>query len=632
MSYLVLARKYRPSTFSDVVGQEHITRTLAGALETDRLAHAFCFTGPRGVGKTSVARILAKALNCENGPTKDPCGKCVHCLEIDQGRAVDVQEIDAASNSRVEDVRELREVIRYRPQSARFKVTILDEVHMLSKAAFNALLKTLEEPPEHAVFILATTDVHKVPLTILSRCQRYDFRRLSPAVLAGNMASIVETEGCVMQPESLNLMAREADGSVRDSLSILDQVLSVGKKEYSHQEVVELLGLVDKALVHETAQAVLAGDASKVLDLVGQVYGAGGEMQSFYAGLQEHFRNLAAARDVAEGTELFGLTQDELADLKKEAMATSPETLHEVFDVLARSEDLFRRAAQPRLVMEMTLLKLTQVKPVLGLDQIVNRLSAIAGGQQPPPLPGSDFGPSSVQGASGGSGGFSGHRAAPDLKMNSGFSPENQGEGGFTPSYQGAGKSAPDGLTEKGPLPSYRGPGVKEPEEKQGFTPSYQGPKPQAAPETPAREPQEKAPPKPGANPRGGALPPPEKVLEELSRYAGRSEPSLASYLSRSRAVVEGDKLVITLPSSPLAASCATEENQAKLEEMLAELFGSPVSVLLKAGEAPQQSPEEQGASQMELLNELANHSAVQEALEVFEAQVVSLNPERPSK
>ena len=296
MSYLVLARKHRPATFDQVVGQEHVTKTLAGALDSGRLAHAFCFTGPRGVGKTTVARILAKALNCENGPTATPCGQCVHCREIGEGRAVDVQEIDAASNSRVEDVRELREVIRYHPQSARYRVTILDEVHMLSKAAFNALLKTLEEPPEHAVFILATTDVHKVPLTILSRCQRFDFRRLPPKLLSEHLSKVLAAEGLSLPAESLALMAREADGSVRDALSLLDQVLAAGRDSMSHSEVVELLGLVDRELVSATAAAVLAGQAGEVLDLVSRVYAAGGEMQAFYAALQEHFRNLAAAK------------------------------------------------------------------------------------------------------------------------------------------------------------------------------------------------------------------------------------------------------------------------------------------------------------------------------------------------
>ncbi|MBI4797202.1 MAG: DNA polymerase III subunit gamma/tau, partial [Desulfarculus sp.] len=378
MSYLVLARKHRPGTFSEVVGQEHITQTLAGAIVAGRVAHAFCFTGPRGVGKTAVARILAKALNCEQGPTGQPCGQCSPCREIEEGRAVDVQEIDAASNSRVEDVRELREAIRYRPQAARYRVTILDEVHMLSKAAFNALLKTLEEPPEHAVFILATTDVHKVPLTILSRCQRYDFRRLPPKTLAAHLGAVMAGEGWALAPESLALMAREADGSIRDSLSLLDQVLSAGRQDLSHQEVVELLGLVDRELVAASAQAVLAGDAGRVLDLVAQVYAAGGEMQAFYGALQEHFRNLAAAKAAPAGVDLFGLTDEEIADLRAQAGTASAETLHEIFDVLARAEELFRRASQPRLVMEMTLLKLCQVRPVLSLEEVIERLGQAA--------------------------------------------------------------------------------------------------------------------------------------------------------------------------------------------------------------------------------------------------------------
>lgn len=546
LSYLVLARKHRPKTFDQVVGQEHITKTLAGALATGRLAHAFCFTGPRGVGKTSVARILAKALNCDGGPSADPCNQCSFCREIDEGRSVDVQEIDAASNSRVEDVRELREMIRYRPQAARYRVTILDEVHMLSKAAFNALLKTLEEPPEHAVFILATTDVHKVPLTILSRCQRYDFRRLSPKTLSQHLAQVLEAESCRLEPESLALMAREADGSVRDALSLLDQVLSLGRQELSHQEVVELLGLVDRELVRATAGAVLAGKADEVLDLVAQVYGAGGEMQSFYAALQEHFRNLAAAQAAPEGMELFGLTEEELRGLRQQAREVSPETLHEVFDHLARAEELFRRAGQPRLVMEMTLLKLTQVRPVLNLEEILARLQA-APGASPSPEPGS--GPSS---------------APPEPIVR-----------------PAAGESA-------------------------------------AAPPDPAA----------GA----GAvkpMPAPEAALRELTRYASRLEPILGSLLGRSQARMQQGMFEITFPASPTASSHCTAENQTKLEGFLGELFSNAPRVSLQAAPAPPEPPAN-AVSQAELASNLAEHPAVQEAVEVFEAQVVALNPSGP--
>ena len=374
LSYLVLARKYRPAIFEQVIGQQHITQTLSGALASGRVAHAFCFTGPRGVGKTSVARILAKALNCENGPTAAPCGVCAACREIDEGRAVDVQEIDAASNSGVEDVRELREMIRYRPQAWRYRVTILDEVHMLSKQAFNALLKTLEEPPEHAVFILATTDVHKLPATILSRCQRYDFRRLSPKLLAQHLAEVCKAEAFELEEQSLMLLAHEADGSTRDALSLLDQVLSYGQASMSHQQVLDLLGLVDKALVTECAGAIMQGNAPLLLDIIEQVYQAGGEMQAFYGSLEEHFRNLAAALAIPAGQALMGLTAEELDALRARAVLASPETIHEIFAHLAGGEEMFRRAQHPRLVMEMILLKLTQIKPVLSLGHIIEML------------------------------------------------------------------------------------------------------------------------------------------------------------------------------------------------------------------------------------------------------------------
>jgi DNA polymerase III subunit gamma/tau len=549
LSYLVLARKHRPAVFEEVVGQQHVTKTLAGALASGRLAHAFCFTGPRGVGKTTVARILAKALNCENGPTPTPCGVCVHCREINEGRAVDVQEIDAASNSRVEDVRELREMIRYHPQSARFRITILDEVHMLSKAAFNALLKTLEEPPEHAVFILATTDVHKVPLTILSRCQRYDFARLAPKLLVEHLERVLAVEGLSLPSESLALMAREADGSVRDALSLLDQVLSSGRDSMSHVEVVELLGLVDRELVTATARTVLAGDAGGVLDLVSQVYAAGGEMQAFFAALQEHFRNLAAAKAAPPGSDLFGLTAEELAVLAEQAGQHSAETLHEIFDHLAASEGLFRRASQPRLIMEMTLLKLTQVKPVLSLEDIIAGLES-GGGEAPAPA----------------------------------ARPAN-------PAPVPAGNPAPR------PAP------------------------PKAAPAPPAEPP---------AAPAGNAPGEVQAALKELVRYAERAEPALAAYLGRAEATLEGKSLSVVLPSGSLAASYATLENQKALETMATELWGQGFEVHLSASAQSQPRPDHKAKAEAQAATaaELAEHPAVRQASEIFEAEVVALNPE----
>jgi len=376
MSYLVLARKYRPTTFEQVVGQRHITKTIMNSLVNNRLAHAFCFAGPRGVGKTSVARILAKAVNCVRYPTSpNPCGVCICCREIDQGQAVDVQEIDAASSSRVDDVREIREIMRYRPQNSRYRVTIFDEVHMLSKAAFNALLKILEEPPNYTIFILATTDVYKVPLTILSRCQRYDFRRLSHKLLVEHLKNVSRKEGFTLVLESLLLIAKEADGSVRDALSLLDQIISFGKDQISHKEVIELLGLINYKLVTSTTKAMLAGDAVKLLELVNQVYIAGGEMQIFCTALQEHFRNLIIAKIISSETAFFGFTKEEITQLKLQANEITIETLYEFFDQLVNLEKLFYRSNYPRLVMEITLLKLTQIRPVFSLSDIIIRLN-----------------------------------------------------------------------------------------------------------------------------------------------------------------------------------------------------------------------------------------------------------------
>src|SRR6476659_4472553 len=278
MAYLVLARKYRPQTFADVVGQEHVTRTLGNAIEKGRVHHAFLFCGARGVGKTTAARILAKCLSCEKAPTATPCNECEACKEITAGTSVDVQEIDGASNNSVDDVRTLRENVRYLPVRGKKKVYIIDEVHMLSTGAFNALLKTLEEPPPHAVFIFATTEVHKIPITILSRVQRYDFRLVSSQRIAAHLAHVLDDEKIAYEPGALTVVAREAGGSVRDSLSLLEQVLAIGSAEadagaagaprITEESAAAALGVADRALVAEIGRGVLARDRAAVLRAV----------------------------------------------------------------------------------------------------------------------------------------------------------------------------------------------------------------------------------------------------------------------------------------------------------------------------------------------------------------------------
>ncbi|HEY0839240.1 MAG TPA: DNA polymerase III subunit gamma/tau, partial [Vulgatibacter sp.] len=298
MSYLVLARKWRPQAFDDVTGQEHVVRTLANAIAQDRVAHAFLLCGPRGVGKTTTARLLARALNCASGPTASPCGTCAPCREFVAGSSVDVVEIDGASNNGVDSVRELREAARYLPQRDRHKVFIIDEVHMLSVAAFNALLKTLEEPPAHVKFIFATTDPQKLPETILSRVQRHNFKRVPSGKMVERLRTICTEEGISISDRALGLVARQADGGMRDALSLLDQLLSSAGLEIDDSAAEEALGLVDSTVVHALAGALIARDGKGVVEILAGVYDRGFEPKRLCEELAQHLRDLVYVQAV----------------------------------------------------------------------------------------------------------------------------------------------------------------------------------------------------------------------------------------------------------------------------------------------------------------------------------------------
>ncbi|HEY5282887.1 MAG TPA: DNA polymerase III subunit gamma/tau, partial [Polyangia bacterium] len=337
MSYLVLARKYRPQRFDDLAGQEHVARTLTNAIAMDRVHHAFLFTGARGIGKTSAARILAKALCCEKGPTANPCGACAICLSIASGQSVDVLEIDGASNTGVDDVRTLREGVRYLPAEARKKVYIIDEVHMLSTNAFNALLKTLEEPPAHVVFIFATTEAHKIPATILSRCQRYDFKLLSTSALTDHLTRILAAEAIDHEPDAVRLLAREAAGSVRDGLSLLDQVLAyVGKDKLTRERVAEVLGVADRSLLFHLASAVLDHDVAAVLRSLAEAVDRGVDLVQLARSFLGLLHDLEVVALVPDAADLIDATPEEIGAATKLTQNAPRGLFTSLFDRWAR--------------------------------------------------------------------------------------------------------------------------------------------------------------------------------------------------------------------------------------------------------------------------------------------------------
>jgi DNA polymerase-3 subunit gamma/tau len=361
MSYLVLARKYRPQSFEDLVGQEHVSQTLGNAIKTGRVHHAFLFTGARGVGKTSAARIFAKALNCEQGLTPQPCNVCQSCLEISSGQGLDVFEIDGASNTGVDDVRELRENIRYLPSRSRYKIFIIDEVHMLSINAFNALLKTLEEPPAHAKFIFATTEPHKIPITILSRCQRFDFRKITLPSIVGRLKEIATAENIRVSDRSLGLVARRGEGSMRDALSTFDQVIAFCGETVGDEDVQGLLGMVDRRLLFDTLEGILWHDSQRVLHGVRRVDELGHSFRQFCRELVEAFRSLVVLKVVPDPEGLLDGAPDELEELRRLAASVELEDLERAVTVLVRTEGELAGSSFPRLALEMALVRLAHL-------------------------------------------------------------------------------------------------------------------------------------------------------------------------------------------------------------------------------------------------------------------------------
>lgn len=377
MAYEVLARKWRPKTFDDVVGQDHVTRTLAHAIQQDRIAHAYLFIGPRGIGKTTLSRIFAMALNCEKGPTMQPCGVCANCKGIATGMDMDVVELDAASNNKVEDIHGVLDQVQFAPTHSRFKIFILDEVHMLSKAAFNALLKTLEEPPAYVKFIFATTEGDKVLPTIISRCQRFDLRRISTGDIVRRLRFICNAENITITDDALLAIARGSNGGLRDALSALDQLIAFKGNNLTEEDVLSVFGLISRSALEDLAGNILNGEIPAILKAIDAFESSGKDMRRFTAELLWHFRNLLVFQQAGAELAKQDVTAEQLAVLETQARLATPQRIVEISSQLSDMEARLRSALSVRTLVEMTLIRCARAAKTVSLDEVLKRLSAL---------------------------------------------------------------------------------------------------------------------------------------------------------------------------------------------------------------------------------------------------------------
>ncbi len=587
LSYKVLALKYRPTSFDEVVGQTTVTRTLQRALERGKIGHAFLLSGARGVGKTTTARILAKALNCGSGETAtaQPCSTrdeesrakaCPSCREIADGRSLDVQEIDGASNTGVDSIRELREMTRFSPARDRYRIWIIDEVHQISGAAFNALLKTLEEPPPRVKFIFATTEYHKIPETILSRCQQFDFRMIPARELKQHLRHVADAEKIEASDAALGLVARAAEGSVRDALSLFDQVLAFSGERVRDEDVAGLLGLVDRELLHRASRAIVEGDSLAMLELVESLADYGADYRNFLRELLLHLREILLVKlATAESPLVASILPEELERLRPLAESLSQEDLLRGLDLLSEAETEFRNVTDPRVALDLVLLKLVQMRRLVPFVEIVARLERLAGGAVALPS------------------------AAPPAGA---------------PRALAAPRSAP---------PTARAAAAPAASPAARVEPSSD--------DEPPSDDQPSGPAEPTAAP-SAASPGEAQLAAMLALCASR--PTLAAPLRMARARFEGDTLVLEVPSDfALLARAHADEYKA----LAAKAAGRSVPLEFASGAtapaaaaAPAPSPDD--ARRQRLREEAEKEPAVQEALDLFDGRVVDVREAKPGR